>query len=204
MSTATFDSVARLEEKFGAAILEKKEFRGETSLTITPEIVRDFALHCRDSLGFNYFIDLATIDHFDVEPRWEVVYELYALGRGEHLRIKFRLPENEPEAPTVSDIWPTANWHEREAYDMMGIRFKDHPEMRRILMWDGYPHYPLRKDFPLEGLPSDVPDVAFTQPAPLQGGPFVTAPTDGTTQVREPRARYTPPLPPKNKFDAEP
>lgn len=204
MSTATFDSVEKLAAKFGPAILEKKEFRGETSLTISAEVAHDFALFCRDALGFNYLIDVSTIDHFETEPRWEVVYELYALGRGEHLRVKYRLPENEPEAPSVADIWPTADWHEREAYDMMGIRFRGHPELKRILMWDGYPHYPLRKDFPLEGLPSDVPQVAFTKPAPLQGGPFVTAPTDGTTQVREPRARYTPPLPPKDKFVAEP
>jgi NADH-quinone oxidoreductase subunit C len=194
----------KLEERFPGAVLDKKEFRGETSLSLKPESVRDVAFYCRDALGFDYFLDLATIDHFDVEPRWEVVYELYSMVEGRHLRLKFSLPENDAEAPTVSDIWPTADWHEREAFDMMGIRFKDHPDLRRILMWDGYPHFPLRKDFPLEGLPSDVPDVAFTGIAPLQGGPFVTAPTDGTTQVREPRAHHTPPLPPKEKFIAEP
>jgi len=198
------EAVAILEEKFPGAVLAKNEFRGETSVSVKPESVREISQFLRDSLGFDYFIDLATIDHFETEPRWEVVYELYSMAHGRHLRLKYSLLENEPEAPTVSDLWPTADWHEREAYDMMGITFKDHPDLRRILMWDGYPHYPLRKDFPLEGLPSDVPDVAFTQPAPLQGGPFVTAPTDGTTQVREPRARYTPPLPPKDKFIAEP
>jgi NADH-quinone oxidoreductase subunit C len=197
-------AAAKLEERFPGAVLEKKEFRGETSLRLKPEAVRDVAFYCRDTLGFDYFLDLATIDHFETEPRWEVVYELYSMAEGRHLRLKFSLPENDAEAPTVSDIWPTADWHEREAFDMMGIRFKDHPDLRRILMWDGYPHFPLRKDFPLEGLPSDVPDVAFTGIAPLQGGPFVTAPTDGTTQVREPRAHHTPPLPPKEKFIAEP
>jgi NADH-quinone oxidoreductase subunit C len=197
-------AVARLEAQFADAILEKNEFRGETSLTVKTDRAYEIAKFCRDALGFDYFLDLATIDHFETEPRWEVVYELYSMAAGLHLRLKYRLLEGEPEAPTVSDLWPTANWHEREAYDMMGIRFKGHPDLRRILMWDGYPHYPLRKDFPLEGLPSDVPDVAFTDVAPLQGGPFVTAPTDGTTQVREPRARYLPPLPPKDKFVAEP
>jgi NADH-quinone oxidoreductase subunit C len=198
------DAVAKLEEKFAGAVLSKNEFRGETSVTVRAEAVREVAQYLRDALGFDYMIDLATVDHFETEPRWEVVYELYSMAAGRHLRVKYTLPEAEPEAPTVSDLWPTADWHEREAYDMMGITFKGHPDMRRILMWDGYPHYPLRKDFPLEGLSSDVPDVAFTEPAPLQGGPFVTAPTDGTTQVREPRARYTPPLPPKDKFVAEP
>jgi len=133
-----------------------------------------------------------------------MVYELYSMSAGVHLRLKYRLAEDEPEAPTVSDLWPTANWHEREVFDMMGIRFKDHPDLRRILMWEGYPYFPLRKDFPLEGKPSEVPEVAFTNVAPLAGGPFVTAPTDGTTQVREPRARHLPPAPPKDKFIAEP
>lgn len=198
------DAVFKLEAEFPGAVLEKNEFRGETSVSVKAESAHAIAQYLRDREGFDYLIDLATIDHFETEPRWEVVYELYSMAAGRHLRLKYSLPENEPEAPTVSDLWPTADWHEREAYDMMGIKFKGHPDMRRILMWEGYPYYPLRKDFPLEGLPTDVPDVAFTAPAPLQGGPFVTAPTDGTTQVREPRARYLPPLPPKDKFIAEP
>ena len=106
-----------------------------------------------------------------------------------HLRLKLRVSEDDPAVDTVSDIWPTANWHEREIYDMMGLRFNDHPDLRRILMWDGYPYFPLRKEFPLEGLPSDMPDVAFTSAAPLEGGPFVTQPSTATTKDREPRAR---------------
>jgi NADH-quinone oxidoreductase subunit C len=89
---------------------------------------------------------------------------------------------------TISDIWPTANWHEREIYDMMGIKFNGHPDLRRILMWDGYPFFPLRKEFPLEGLPSEMPDVAFTKTTPMEGGPFVTAPSTATAKDREPRA----------------
>ncbi len=80
-----------------------------------------------------------------------------------------------PTVDTVSDIWPTADWHEREIYDMMGLRFNNHPDLRRILMWEGYPYFPLRKEFPLEGLPSDMPDVAFTAAAPLEGGPLSRA-----------------------------
>ncbi len=198
------DLIAKLEAQFASAVLEKKTFRGETSLSVKPEAFREIAKYCRDVLGFDYLVDVASIDHFETEPRWEMVYELYSMSAGVHLRLKYRLAEDEPEAPTVSDLWPTANWHEREVFDMMGIRFKDHPDLRRILMWEGYPYFPLRKDFPLEGKPSEVPEVAFTNVAPLAGGPFVTAPTDGTTQVREPRARHLPPAPPKDKFIAEP
>ena len=94
--------------------------------------------------------------------------------------------------PTVTGIWPTADWHEREIYDMMGITFDGHPDLRRILMWDGYPFYPLRKDFPLAGRPSEMPDVAFTDTAPLAGGPFVTSPSSASTVHREPRSREMP------------
>ena len=104
-------------------------------------------------------------------------------------RIKLRISEEDAAVDTISDLWPTANWHEREIYDMMGIRFNNHPDLRRILMWDGYPFFPLRKDFPLEGLPSEMPDVAFTSAAPMEGGPFVTRPSTATAKDREPRAK---------------
>jgi NADH-quinone oxidoreductase subunit C len=122
------------------------------------------------------------------EPRFEVVYELYSLAEKIHLRLKTKVSEDNLEVPTVSHLWETANWHEREIFDMMGIRFANHPDLRRILMWDGYPFFPLRKDFPLEGKPSDMPEVAFSDKAPLAGGPFVTSPTSGGTKDREPRA----------------
>jgi len=189
--------------QFPDAVLEMKEFRGETSLRIHPDALRDVMVFCRDSLGFDYLLDITSIDHFETEPRWEVVYELYTLTHKSHLRLKMQL-EEDMEAPTVSDLWPTADWHEREIFDMMGIRFKDHPDLRRILMWEGYPYHPLRKDFPLEGRPSDVPEVAFSDIAPLAGGPFVTTSTDGTTQVREPRARHAGDLPSRERFISEP
>ena len=95
----------------------------------------------------------------------------------------------ENAVPSVTAIWPTAGWHEREIYDMMGIEFTGLADHRRILMWEGYPYFPLRKDFPLAGRPSEMPDVAFTDRAPLAGGPFVTSPTSASTVHREPRSR---------------
>jgi len=181
------DSIAALEGKF--SILGKVEFRGETTLYIRREDVVDVCRFCKESLGFDYLLDISSVDHFGQEPRFEVVYELTAITYSDHLRLKLAVSEDDLEVQTVSGIWPTANWHEREIYDMMGIGFKGHPDLRRILMWDGYPYFPLRKDFPLAGKPSEVPDVAFTKAAPLEGGPFVTMPSTATTKDREPRAR---------------
>ncbi len=181
--------LASLERMLGARILAKTEFRGETSLTIARENLREIARCCRDDLSFNFLLDISSVDHFGQDPRFEVVYELYSLELSLHLRLKLRVSEDDPTVDTLSDLWPAADWHEREIFDMMGLRFNNHPDLRRILMWDGYPYFPLRKEFPLEGLPSDMPDVAFTAAAPLEGGPFVTLPSMGTTKDREPRAR---------------
>src|SRR5438067_7534023 len=180
------DSLSRL---LGAKIQSRIEFRGETTFSIQPEDLREVAKFCRDDLSFDYLIDITSVDNFGNEPRFEIVYELYSMTIAVHLRLKLRISEEEGEVPSVSDIWPTANWHEREIYDMMGIRFAGHPDLRRILMWDGYPYFPLRKEFPLEGLPSNMPDVAFSESAPLEGGPFVTLPSSATAEAREPRAR---------------
>ena len=198
--------VRQLREKFPQAIISETAFRGETSLTVQVSEFREICRYCQDQLGFDYLIDISSVDHYGDDPRFELVYELYSLKDQHHLRLKYWLAEDAPEGPTVSDLWPTADWHEREAFDMMGIRFKDHPDLRRILMWDGFPYYPLRKEFPLEGKSTEIPEVAFTHPAPLAGGPFVTLPTDGTTQIREPRARRPEDLPEleKIKFIAEP
>jgi len=177
------------ERSCGEKIHSKTEFRGETTFTIAASDLREIAKFCRDELSFDYLIDITSIDNFGEEPRFEIVYHLYSLAYGIHLRLKLAVPKEANAVDTVSDIWPTANWHEREAYDMMGIKFNGHPDLRRILMWEGYPYFPLRKDFPLEGLPSEMPDVAFTNVTPMEGGPFVTLPSTATSKDREPRAR---------------
>ena len=175
-------------KSFGKKIQNKTEFRGETSFTIAASDLHEIAKFCRDELSFDYLLDITSIDNFGEDPRFEIVYHLYSMPHGVHLRLKLRVPEELGAVDTISDIWPTANWHEREAYDMMGIKFTGHPDLRRILMWDGYPFFPLRKDFPLEGLPSEMPDVAFTKVTPMEGGPFVTVPSTAGSKDREPRA----------------
>src|SRR5436190_22051101 len=169
--------LASLSKLFGSKIQRQTEFRGETTYTILPSDLREVAKFCRDDLSFDYLIDITSIDNFGEEPRFEIVYELYSMPLGVHLRLKLRVSEDVGAIDTISDIWPTANWHEREIYDMMGLRFSGHPDLRRILMWKGYPYFPLRKEFPLEGKPSDMPDIAFSSAAPMEGGPFVTVPS---------------------------
>lgn len=183
------DLLNSLSQILGPKFQDKTEFRGETTYTILAADLREVARCCRDDLSFDYLLDITSVDHYGTEPRFEIVYELYSMSVGLHLRLKLRVSEDPGTVDTVSDIWPTADWHEREIYDMMGIKFNGHPDLRRILMWDGYPFFPLRKEFPLEGLPSEMPDVAFSDVAPMEGGPFVTVPSTATTKDREPRAR---------------
>ena len=180
------EAVAAIEEKF--PVVAKREFRGETTLVVERSQIAEICARAKE-VGFDCLIDLCSIDNFGEEPRFEVVYELYSFTDNHYLRLKVAVSEDELEVPTVSGIWAGANWHEREAFDMMGIRFSGHPDLTRILMWEGYPFHPLRKDFPLAGRPSEVPDVAFTKAAPLEGGPFVTVPSCATSRDREPRSR---------------
>lgn len=183
-------SISALEDKFGDSVLYTIEFRGEHTAIVEKAEAKNILKHCRDHLGFDYLIDISSLDNLGEEPRWEMVYELYSLGNGanHHLRIKYKFAEDD-KADSVSDLWPTATWHEREIYDMMGIEFNGLADHRRILMWEGFPYFPLRKDFPLAGRPSEMPDVAFSDRAPLAGGPFVTSPTSASTVHREPRSR---------------
>ena len=198
------DDATRIEGSFAPDIFERKEFRGETTLSVHATRLHDVAQFCRDSLGYDLLLDICSVDHYGIHPRFEVVYELYSIANKTHLRLKCTTGEDESEVDSVCDLWPTANWHEREVWDMMGIKFRNHPDLRRILMWEGDPYHPLRKEFPLEGIPTDVPDVAFTEVAPLAGGPFVTIPTEGNTEVREPRARHAAEIPTTATFIAEP
>jgi len=180
----------KLAAQFSDLFSPPAEFRGEITLILKDaERVADVCSFAKTSLGFDYLVDMTSIDNYGDDPRFTIVYELYGLRHACHLRLKTDVGEELSELPTVSTVWSTANWHEREIYDMMGIRFRGHPDLRRILMWEGYPYFPLRKDFPLAGKPSEVPDVAFTEPVPLEGGPFVTIAGGADTIAREPRVR---------------
>jgi NADH-quinone oxidoreductase subunit C len=180
----------QLKARFGDLISEPEEFRAEITVQVADAArIAEVCQFAKKELGFDYLVDVSSIDNYGTDPRWTVVYELYGYGHHCHLRLKTDVSEEKSELPTVTTVWRTADWHEREVYDMMGIKFSGHPDLRRILMWEGYPYYPLRKDFPLAGKPSVVPEVAFSRTAPLEGGPFVTVAGGKDSTAREPRVR---------------
>ena len=121
------------------------EFRGETTVVVPREhLLRACRISwpTEPSLRFTFLSDITTVDRFPLEPRFEVNYHLLSLERRERLRLKVRLAGNEPVIPSVTPVWPTANWHERESFDLLGIRFEGHPDLTRILMpdeWEGHP-----------------------------------------------------------------
>jgi len=180
----------QIKGKFGHLISEPAEFREEITIWVSDaESMPAICAFAKGELGFDYLVDITSVDNYGEEPRFTLVYHLYGYGHLCSLRLKTSVAEEKGEAPTVTTVWRTADWHEREIYDMMGIRFQGHPDLRRILMWEGYPYFPLRKDFPLSGRPTELPDVAFTEPAPMAGGPFVTIAGGKDTIAREPRVR---------------
>ena len=184
------DLAQKLGARFGELLSAPAEFRGEYTLKLADaERVPEVCAFAKAELGFDYLVDITSLDNYGEDPRFTLVYHLYGYGHRCYLRLKADVGEEKSEAPTVTTVWLTANWHEREIYDMMGIRFRGHPDLRRILMWEGYPYFPLRKDFPLAGKPTEMPEVAFTDPAPMAGGPFVTIAGGKDALSREPRVR---------------
>jgi NADH-quinone oxidoreductase subunit C len=186
MSSAA--DMTRLCELFGGMIVETVEFRGEHTLRVQLGALHDVLAKCRNDLAYDMILDISSVDHLGEDPRFEIVYEIASVDDSKRLRVKAKVAADEM-VPSATDLWAGADWHEREVWDMMGIAFANHPNLKRILMWEGYPFFPLRKDFPLAGRPSAMPDVAFTGVAPLEGGPFVTFAGGTNTVVREPRAR---------------
>lgn len=119
---------------------------------VSPDDLVELCLYLRDdeAFKFNFMADICGVDFYPESPRFELVYHLYSIPLGWRIRIKCRLAEP-PVAPTITGVWTTANWHEREAYDMYGIVFENHPDLRRIYMWEEFEGWPMRRDFPLRG-----------------------------------------------------
>ncbi|GLI37848.1 NADH-quinone oxidoreductase subunit C [Geobacter hydrogenophilus] len=145
-------AVIKLREKFSASVLDVKEFRGEVTVTVKREDIVEICNFLKSSLAYNLCTDVTAVDYLGKqEPRFMVVYNLYSIPNKDRLRVKAGVPEADCSIDTVSCVWSTANWLEREVYDLMGVIFNNHPDLRRILMTDDWVGHPLRKDYPLQG-----------------------------------------------------
>lgn len=144
-------AVEKLKGQFGENVLDVVEFRGETSVTMKKEDVVAVCTFLKEECGYNFLTDLCSVDYLGQTPRFMMVYQLYNIGSHLRLRLKVAVEESDCRIDTVSGVWGTANWLEREVWDLMGIDFVGHPDLRRILMpadWEGHP---LRKDYPVQG-----------------------------------------------------
>lgn len=155
--SAPSDPVNAVKDKFGDGVVSVRQFRDETTIVVDPQILPDVCDYLRVTPGliYNFLSDISAVDYYPDPPteerpeRFGVAYHLYSMLYNRRLRVKVYLPEEEPTVGTVIEVWPAANWLEREVADMMGITFEGHPDPRRLLMpddWDGHPH---RRDYPL-------------------------------------------------------
>ena len=143
------ETVAILRDRFPEAIVESHADRGDETVVVRPEALREVAtfLHDDPELGFEVLMDVTAVDYLRRKPRFEVVYHFLSHRRRERLRLKVAVDGKEPVVASVQDLWVSANWYEREVWDMYGIRFDGHPDLRRLLMYDEFTGYPLRKDY---------------------------------------------------------
>jgi NADH-quinone oxidoreductase subunit C len=149
----------RLRERFSTAIVEMGESLGDVSVTVQPDRLVEIAQFLRDDpeLKYSFLENLCGVDYLGREPRFEVVYHFFSFEYYHRVCLKVGVPEEDPTVPSLTDLWPTANWQEREAYDMFGIQFSGHPSLDRILMPEDWEGYPQRKDVPL-----GYEEIAFT------------------------------------------
>jgi NADH-quinone oxidoreductase subunit C len=142
-----------------AAVAEVIEFRGETTIVVPRELLRATAEQCRGDakLQYNLLTDATCLDRYPAEPRFELNYHLVSIPRREKVRLKVRVSGNDPVVDSLVTVWPGANWLEREIFDLFGIRFTGHPDLRRILLPEDWEGHPLRRDYPVEGY-RDVPN----------------------------------------------
>ena len=195
--TAPADVTAALQAKFPDKIAPRASL-DHPAINVPMGDVVAVLKTLRDEFAFDMLVDVTAIDWAEgATPRFTVIWHLLSTTQHGYIRIAADCASDaEPTAPTVTSLWGGANWHERETWDLLGIRFTDHPDLRRILMWDGYPYHPLRKEFPLAGIETALPDLEVAEEtgakviaAPMAGGPFVASPGEMNLTDAEPRAK---------------
>ncbi len=190
MAIKAVSTVEMVRKKFPQAIVETVEFRGEQTIVLKPEHLVAVCTYLQKNLQYTFLSTVTAVDWFERVPRYDVVYHLLSIPHRSELRLKVRVGERgagadlsqPPSVPTVVGVWPSANWYEREVYDLFGITFAGHPDLRRILMPMDWTTHPLRKDYPLSG---------FDLPEPHWGGqvPYDTDPGVGSQTLRTPESR---------------
>lgn len=147
-----------LKERFQEKIKEISAQHGDETLVIAPDSLLEIVTFLKDKpYEYNLLLDLTCVDFIGQDPRFEMVYHLFSLPKNHRLRIKARLSEKDLSVDSLTSLWRNANWLEREVYDMFGVQFKGHPDLRRIFMYDGFEGYPLRKDYPLRKRQPRIP-----------------------------------------------
>ena len=144
-------AVQKLRERFAGDILDVKEFRGEVTITVKKENIVEICKFLKSSAAYNLLTDVTAVDYLGQDPRFLVVYNMYSIPNKDRLRVKAQVTEGDATIDTVSAVWSTADWLEREVFDLFGITFNGHPDLRRILMTEDWVGHPLRKDYPLQG-----------------------------------------------------
>ncbi len=174
MVTTATSTVEAVRNRFPQAVVETVEFRGEQTIVLKPEHLLEVCSFLKKNLQFTFLETVTAVDWPERVPRFDVVYQLLSIPNQCYLRLKVRVGqrrENHPELPSVTGVWPGANWYEREVYDLFGIVFTDHPDLLRILMPEDWTTYPLRKDYPLTGF--DLPEPHWGGQVPYDTDPGV-------------------------------
>jgi NADH-quinone oxidoreductase subunit C len=150
---------ARVQERFGASVAVASEYCGELTLVVAKGSIVEICRFLRDDpeMRFDSIRDICGADYYRPEERYEVVYNLYSIPHRARVRLKVRVEESDLHVPTLTGVYAGAAWMEREAYDMYGILFDGHPDLRRMYLPEEFEYYPLRKDFPLMGIPGSLP-----------------------------------------------
>jgi NADH-quinone oxidoreductase subunit C len=149
--------ISTLRDTFADAILETTVFRNEFTALVKKESIKAVCLHLRDTHGFNFCNDICGADRFTEDDRFEVIYNITNLDTRQRIRVKVRVDESDCVVESVTSVWKGADWNERETFDMYGIKFSGHPDLRRMYMPEDFEYFPLRKDFPLIGVAGSIP-----------------------------------------------
>jgi NADH-quinone oxidoreductase subunit C len=165
--------VASIRAAVPDAVVSAKEFARQVAVTVSREKIVEVARHLKEKEDFGYCVDVTAVDWKTREPRFDVVYHFYSFSKNDRIRVKCGAADGE-EVPSIARVFLAANWSEREVYDMFGIRFAGHPDLRRILTWEGFTGHPMRKDFPLEGI--DTGAAIYPEEWPEGGGPGANDP----------------------------